>query len=119
MEEFRGRRQLRLRDLHYLPDPVLGRVIPMVREDVEILVEGHEVRARFRGEETRVLLFDVEDPVNVFILNRFNGRTNIDETSADLACQMGRTAEEAFACVKQMFLRMVDLRVCAPSNPIE
>lgn len=116
-EELRGRPQFRLSDLWGLPDEALARIIPKVPPDVEIVVaEGH-ISARIPGKDEPINLFDRE-LANTFVLNRFNGLTPIGRIGAELAAAMSWDEERGFANAKSLFLRMVRLGVCMPSNSI-
>ena len=117
VDELHGKPQYRLADLWKLPDEVLAQIMPMVLPDVEIIVTEQRVRARRRGQDEVTFLFDCET-AKMFVFNRFNGMTTIGHIGSELAAEMSWDEQEGFTYAKDLFLRLVRMNVCVPSNPI-
>lgn len=117
-DECKGVRHLQLDNVFGLPDERLGMIVPQVRNDVEIIVVGDLVKARCRRRADPITLFTSE-PAGLFVFNRFNGEVSLSQVGAEIAVAMSWTNAQGFAYVRSLFLKMVELRVCVPSNPVE
>jgi len=116
-DELHGKPQFRLADLWELPDDMLAQIMPVVLPDVEIIVTEQHVSARRQDKDEINPLFDCE-PANMFVFNRFNGQATIGQIGKELAAEMSWDEEEGFVYAKNLFLQLVRMRVCVPSNPI-
>jgi len=112
-EEMRGRPQMRLSDLPDLPLAEIAAMQPAVLADVTIFTTGDFVFARLTGAVDAIALFSISSP-ELTIFNRFNGMNTLAHVAADWSNESGRPAEEAFLDVRNLFLRMTHLGVCAP-----
>jgi len=114
-DEARGRPQMRLSDLPKLPPDALGELVPQILPGVEIVPKATEVQARRPGETEPVTLFRLEE-TNLFIFNQLNGRATLGDIVRAVSAIKGLDEKEALARVRALFLGLVRLRVCAPSN---
>ncbi|MBI4612794.1 MAG: hypothetical protein HY720_04215 [Planctomycetes bacterium] len=118
VDELRGIPQLPLADLWRLSDDDLARIIAQVIPGVEIMVEDRHIGARRQGSAETIVLFD-DELANTVAFNGFNGRTTIGEVARQVASAMSWDHEQAFLYTKELFLRLVERRVCVPANTIE
>jgi len=117
LEDARGKPNLQLANLPDLDAATLGALTPRIRPDVQIIPSGDKVRAIVPGEADMVELFALDDE-SLAVFNRFNGCRTISQISDDLSAALGWPAAESFSRVRTSFLRLVQLRVCVPGNPI-
>ena len=117
-DEVRGKPQRRLADIFELPDETLAQMKPMMLPDFEFIDEERRLSAKRRDTEAMLVLFE-KDAAQVFLFNQFNGHTPIAEAATRLADQHGGSNAAAFVQAKALFLRLVRLGVCVPSNLIE
>jgi hypothetical protein len=117
-EELCGVRHVRLSDVAGFPPHVFASLIPKVCPGVEILPEAARVCARLPGAKDAIPLFSTADQASLAVFNSFNGETALGKIAGDLAGSMAWTAAESAARVRELFLKLLELRVCAPCNGI-
>ena len=118
-EEAAGRPQLRLSDVKKLSDEAIALIIPRVSEDYELdFGEGGQIVARHKKTGKVIPLVAPQSP-ELAIFNLFDGQRTIGSVSEEISRITSCPASEAFASVKALFLKLVDLRICLPANPIE
>jgi hypothetical protein len=117
-DELRGKPQLRLMDLSNLPDHVLSQIKPVISDGTEIsLVDGYVAARRKASEKSRNVL--ELNPENLFVFNRFNGATTIDDIADGLSRAMSWDRQQAFDYTRSVFLRLAQFGTCVPGNPID
>jgi len=114
-EELLGKPNMELADLPKLPPEAIAALIPRVCPGVEIIPEEGRVSARLPGATEIVVLFP-NGEANLLVFNRFNGENTIGQVAGDLSSALAWPRERSFAHVKDLFFRLVRLRVCLPSN---
>jgi hypothetical protein len=116
-EEIRGTPQCRISELFHLPDQTLAKVKPLVQPNIVIAQEQGQVYAYPPGRQEGILLFPAEDE-NITILEQFNGKLTIAAIAKEFAENNSWSDERAFLFVKDIFLSLVELHICVPSNPV-
>jgi hypothetical protein len=114
---FRGGRSYALHELDDLPDEQLSKLIPTIRPDFSIHVDGDRMVARHAEKETVIDLCPATRE-NVLALNLFTGRITLGVAGRRLASQMAWPEDEGFAQVKEMFLLLVGRLMCVPRNTL-
>lgn len=117
IDELCGRPQFRLVDLTKLSDTALAQIMPMVRPGVKIVVTEQHIGIRRHSGAEMTVLFNSE-PANLFVFNRFNGLTTLGHIGEELDVTMSWNEKHGFAYAKRLFLQLVQVGVCVPSNPI-
>ena len=115
-EELCGIRHMTFAEIRGFPDEVFAAIVPQFCPGVEICVEAGRVCARLPDTEERLTLLSTADQPALAIFNRFNGRNPVGEIVGEMAAAMDWSAGEAGARVRALFLRLLELRVCAPYN---
>ena len=114
-EDLLGKPNLQLSDLPNLPPEAIAALIPRVCPGVAIIPEEGQVSARLPGATENVLLFpNVE--ANLFVFNRFNGENTIGQVAGELSAALAWPRERSIAQVKNLFFRLVRLKICLPAN---
>jgi hypothetical protein len=115
MASLQGRPCFSLAALQDLPLDRLARLVPEVRPDWALHVEGERLVAR--GRETRTIL-DLAPATreNVLALNLMDGHRTIASAARRLARDMGWPEEEALEHVRRLFFVLVGALVCLPRN---
>jgi hypothetical protein len=116
-EELCGKPNVQLADLPKLPPESIAALIPRVCPGVEIVPEDGRVAARLPGASEVVALFASEE-ANLFVFNRFNGEKTIGQIASELSAAMTWPEERSIGYVKELFFRLVRLRVCVPVNAV-
>jgi len=116
LEELSGRPQLRLGTLSQLPEESLFALKPAFLPGVTVFADGGRMRGRNAGSGP-VDLYALDDP-GTFALSRFDGWSPLGEIAAELVAARSWSAPDARALVRQVFLRLVSLGLCAPANPL-
>lgn len=114
-EELRGRRHIKFDDLYQLPPEAIAALIPRICPGVQIAPAEGQVTARLEGSGEAVALFPM-DEANLAVFNRFNGQNTIGQVAGELSAAMGWPQEHSLERVKDLFFRLLRLRVCAPAN---
>jgi hypothetical protein len=117
IEELGGTPHFKLADLGELPQSSLASLIPQVCADAEIIADSEKAYARNPGSSSPDWMFDFDER-NTFIFNRFNGRNSIGRVAEELSAAMSLDLEESYDHVRELFLRLVRLRVCMPRNAV-
>ena len=117
-EGMQGKPQFRLSEIKNLPDEKVSRIMPMILENYEVIVDESEIRIYDHKGEKTIQTFPLE-PAGVLTLRMFDGATPLGEISRQLADKMGWQEEQGYEYAKALFLTLVDLIVCVPSNPID
>jgi hypothetical protein len=73
------------------------------------------VSARLAGASQMVELFETGE-ANLPVFNRFNGETTIGQVADSLSRAMDWPRERSLGQGKELFFRLVRLRVCVPVN---
>jgi len=114
IDECRGRPQLRLDELDQLPRPALESIIPVVREDLEVIREGHMMVARSRRtDDPATPLFPIASDDGE-VLDLFDGRRTLGEVAASL--ESPADLEARWERCRDLFLRLARMCVCVPAN---
>jgi hypothetical protein len=116
LDELKGKPQCKTMELWELSSSELSQLIPQVCSGVEILPDDNRVCGRIPENEAVLPLFDSTD-AELFVFNRFNGVNSIGQIAGEMSATMGFDPEESYARVRTLFLHLVRLRVCMPSNP--
>jgi hypothetical protein len=106
-----------LSNLWLLPDERIGLIKPVNLSHIETIIENGNIYARLNSSDQKILLF-TQKPENMFVFERFKSRLSIEEISNELSREMNWEPAQAFQFVKNMFLSLVDKRICLPANPI-
>jgi hypothetical protein len=114
-EELLGKPNMQLSDLPKLPPEAIAALIPRVCPGVEIIPEEGQVSARLPGASESVVLFPNEE-ANLLVFNRFNGENTLGQVAGELGAALAWPRERSFAHVKELFFRLVRLKVCLPAN---
>ena len=117
-DELRGRPHYLLSDLADAPDTVLARLMPALRNVLEIADTPEGLTAHRSAGCEKIVLCDRAEASSL-ILSSFDGQTTIELNATALAERLGLDYPTAFARVREIFLRLVSLGVCAPINPPE
>jgi hypothetical protein len=117
VDRMNGRPQLRLVDLPRLSDDRLATLMPCLLPGVQFGATARGIVVRRAGR--RDALVAVEDgPVDDRTLELFDGRASLGRIADELAAHPrfgGR--QEAFAHVRRLFLGLVEVGACVPTNP--
>jgi hypothetical protein len=116
-EELGGRPGVKLTDLPSLPPEAIAALVPQICPGVQIVPEELQVSARLPGAGEMVALFPSTE-ANLLVFNGFNGMNTIDKVACDLSAATQWSRERSLEHVKEMFFRLVRLRVCAPANTV-
>lgn len=106
-----------LSDLWLLSDDLMAQIRPVRFSHVETHTENEQVYAHFKNSGNKVFMFS-NKPESMLVFGKFNSRFSIEEISKDLSLSMNWDENEAYVFVKNMFLSMVEKKICAPSNPV-
>jgi hypothetical protein len=117
LEELGGRRHVKFDDLAKLPPEEIAALVPKICPGVQIVPEDGRVSARLPGASEVVALFQSDD-ANLAVFNGFNGQNTIGKVAGELSAAMAWPQERSLAHVKQMFMRLLRLRVCVPANDV-
>jgi len=117
VEEYHGKPQFCLSDLWGLSDDLMAQIKPVIVAPLEMKTVDGRVWGQFVDQNKRVFLFEAKEE-NLFVFERFNKNMTIGEIGKHLSTSMDRDEEEAFSFVKQLFLSLVESRVCVPGNQI-
>lgn len=107
----------RLSDLWSLPDKTLAQIKPSVFSNIDIRYKNESVYACFNTLEKKVFIFE-NNSENTFVFNRFDKNLSLDEIGKELSIAMNWNDDKSFSHVKNLFLSLVEKRICIPSNPI-
>lgn len=105
----------RLSELGTMPDEELADMTPAIARGCEISVRDGTVWGRPAGSDTPVPLLGTTPP-ELCVFNAMNGRWTIGEIAASVAADTGWPSGRAFAFTRGVFLHLVRLRVCAPTE---
>ena len=117
-DELSGRPQLAMNDLPELTDTALARIVPVISPGVAIVSLSEGVGARYPDGEIRGPLFE-SGAIQLFLFNRINGETALGQMAHELAAEFSLSPEASLAQTRELFLCLVRLGVCVPSNLVE
>jgi hypothetical protein len=117
VEELCGRPSVKLTDLPSLPPEAIAALVPQICPGVQIVPEELQISARLPGATGMVVLFESGE-ANLMVFNGFNGMNTIEKVASDLSAATEWSRERSLDHVKEMFFRLVRLRVCAPANRV-
>jgi hypothetical protein len=114
-EEFRGKPNRQLSELPKLSDEAIAALIPRICPGVQIVPGDGRVSARLAGASQMVELFETNE-ASLLVFNHFNGESTIGQVADSLSVAMDWPRERSLGQVKELFFRLVRLRVCVPVN---
>jgi len=115
IDELQGTPQCRLVDLWELPNAELAALVPQICPGVDIVPQDGRTCARIPGNGDLLALF-ISDEESEFIFNRFDGLHTIGQIACELGTALAVSEEESLARVRTLFLRLVRMKACIPSN---
>jgi hypothetical protein len=115
VEQLAGKPHLRIPDLEEMADESLAKLIPVVREDAEIVLNEHGVKVGRPGGNPDLDLVGLET-TDLVVFNLINGERTVAEISSDVANGLSCDEKEAFARVKALVLHLTKQGVCVPKN---
>ena len=113
--ELQGKPHRRLSNIRNLPDSIVTRLKPSLLPDVRVAQASGELSVYRQGKPVDVS-FLAREPARKLILQSFDGKSDIDTINAVVASSYGVSDREAFERVKEVFVKLVDLGVCVPTN---
>jgi hypothetical protein len=117
IEELSGRPQLRLDDLGHVPDEAVFALKPMFVPGVTVFADAGRMLGRRPGRDP-VDLYALDD-AGTFVLSRFDGWSPLGDVAAELVSARKWSEAEARALARDVFLRLVALGLCAPTNQLD
>ncbi len=115
-DELSGRPQLKLTDLPGLADDKLQEIVPVLLPGVRLEVVGDGLVAHGpEGGEPRHLS-DLA-PSNILVVNHL-GHSSLRETAEELTRRLAWPYDQSFAHVRSLFLRLVELGLAVPRDPL-
>ena len=107
----------RMEDLQTAPNEVLGSIVPARATDRGVfLADGHVCTLDHAGEQLR--LFPVGQ-VHLDAFNACDGRRDVAAVAAVVAERWEVSPGDAFALVRELFLRLLAVGVLLPANPLD
>lgn len=105
----------KLSNLGALEDEQLKDFIPAVVSGIKISHRDDGIWTSPKEGMQAVYLFKV-DPISTYTFNLMNGKNTIAEIASRLSQHQAISYERAFSIARGMFLTLVKLQVCFPTN---
>jgi hypothetical protein len=115
VHEMMGIPQMKLNNLHNLPDEVIEKIVPVLVTDgpykikTNLLLKYNKVNQLHE----KVKVFNVQEK---FIIDTFNGKNTIRVISFEYARKFELTEEKAYLHVKSFFIELAEKMVCHPKD---
>ncbi len=114
VEELLGHPHVRLSELLQLPDEDLLALKPAFLPGVTVFADAGRMLGRCPGREPDDLYG--LDEAGTFVLSRFDGWSRLHEIAAELVSARAWSAPDAQALAKEVFAKLLLLRLCVPAN---
>jgi hypothetical protein len=115
VEQLAGKPHFRIPDLEKMADESLAKLIPVVGEDAEIVLNEHGVKVGRSGGNPDLDLFTLETS-DLVVFNLINGERTVAEISSEVANGLNCDGKKAFIRVKALVLHLFKQGVCVPRN---
>ena len=111
-----GAPSYRIEDLTSFGEEEFAEIFPAVNGRARINLQDGVVYAETSSSVDPIPLFTVNSPV-LFVFNQFNGMQKMSEVFVKVQNNMGWDQEKTKKTVRNIFLRLCEVRVCEPGNP--
>jgi hypothetical protein len=114
-DEIKGNQQLRLGEIHLLPDDAVRKVVPCLDLTGNFVIHRRFVMERQKTGGVMKAIFEFDDQ-EYHILNLMDGRRTIEAISKIVEADRGVEDKTAYHRVRSLFIRLVKGGLCRPSN---
>jgi hypothetical protein len=108
-----GKPAYRLSMLEDLPDQTLGKLVPAIVADWDLVEQDGFLWGISGRSEQPIKLLAVNTPA-YSCLNLFGCKNSLERIGSQVAQEMGWDSAQGFAFVREFFLTLVKLGICVP-----
>lgn len=105
----------RLEILPNVSDEQMDKMKPRISPKCRITLQGDTVYAETASFTEPFELFERVSPA-LYIFNQFNGMQTMREITEKVSLKLDLSREESRQAVREMFLKLCEVRVCEPDN---
>jgi hypothetical protein len=117
-DELRGRPQLSMAEIQYLPDDILAEVVPVFREDGDFSLESGSLYEHASHPDRRHCVYKCTGN-DELILQRFHSGTSLGDIGSELERECGLHPGAGFIQVRRLFIDLAQAVICHPAGPVE